>query len=107
MVFALDGDVIYSAVDSKPKPTQRLRRLANIAENPVVAVLADRYDDDWSALWWVRADGRARLLGPETPEAARARALLAARYEQYRAAAPAGMVIAVDVTRWSGWSAQE
>jgi PPOX class probable F420-dependent enzyme len=107
VVFALDGDTLYSAVDSKPKRTQRLRRLDNIASNPAVALLADHYEDDWSALWWVRADGAARLLGTAEREADRARALLAERYAQYRDAPPAGVVVAVDVARWSGWAAQE
>jgi PPOX class probable F420-dependent enzyme len=106
VVFALDGDTLYTAVDDvKPKATHRLRRLRNIAANPAVAVLADRYDDDWSALWWVRADGTARVLHPGDPEAGRARALLAERYEPYRAAPPPGPVIAVAVERWTGWAA--
>jgi hypothetical protein len=56
-------------------------------------------------LWWVRADGTARVIEPDEPEAARARELLATRYEQYRDAPPPGPVIAVAVERWSGWSA--
>lgn len=100
--FAVDGDTVYSAVDEvKPKATLRLRRLRNVAENPAVSLLVDHYDDDWSALWWVRADGRARVL-EAAPDAI---ALLAARYEQYRAEPPRGPVLAVDVERWSGWSA--
>jgi PPOX class probable F420-dependent enzyme len=102
--FAVDGDTVYSAVDEvKPKATLRLRRLRNVAENPAVSLLVDHYDDDWSALWWVRADGRARVLSDE-PHAI---ALLAARYEQYRAQPPRGPVLAVDVERWAGWSASE
>jgi PPOX class probable F420-dependent enzyme len=102
--FAVDGDTVYSAVDDvKPKATRRLRRLANVAENPRVSLLADHYADDWSALWWVRADGRARVL-EAAPDAV---ALLAARYSQYRDAPPAGPVLAVDVERWSGWSASQ
>jgi PPOX class probable F420-dependent enzyme len=107
VVFALDGDTLYSAVDAKPKRTQRLRRLANIASNPAVALLVDHYDEDWSALWWARADGAARLLGPGDPDAGRARELLAARYVQYRDAPPSGQVVAVDVERWSGWAAAD
>jgi PPOX class probable F420-dependent enzyme len=50
-VFAVDGDTVYSAVDHKPKRTTALRRLANIAQNPAVALLVDHYDDgDWSGL---------------------------------------------------------
>ena len=106
VVFALAGETLYTAVDDvKPKATQRLRRLRNIAENPAVALLADHYDDDWSALWWVRADGTARVAKPEDPEAGRARALLGERYPQYRAAPPPGPVIVVVVERWTGWAA--
>ena len=51
-------------------------------------LLADHYEDDWTALWWVRADGRGRVLDPGEPEAQHAVALLAARYEQYAATPP-------------------
>ncbi|HSD79074.1 MAG TPA: TIGR03668 family PPOX class F420-dependent oxidoreductase [Solirubrobacteraceae bacterium] len=107
-VFAVacDSDTVYSAVDDKPKRTTRLRRLANVAANPAVALLADHYDEDWDALWWVRADGTGRVLQPGDGEAARAVALLAARYGAYAARPPAGAVLAVDVTRWSGWAAR-
>ena len=62
VTFAVDGDHIYTAVDAKPKSSRQLRRLRNIAGNPRVAVLADHSEDDWTALWWVRADGRAAIL---------------------------------------------
>ncbi len=104
LVFAVDGDRIYSAVDQKPKRTTALRRLANVRQNPAVALLADHYDDaDWDALWWVRVDGHGRVLEPGEAEAQRAVALLRERYPQQRAA---GAVLAVDVERWSGWSAR-
>jgi PPOX class probable F420-dependent enzyme len=97
-------DVIYSVVDAKRKRTTALRRLANVSENHRVSVLADHYEEDWDRLWWVRADGSGRLLTePDQPEAAAAVALLHARYPQQRAI---GTVLAVDVERWSGWSAQ-
>lgn len=98
------GDVIYSVVDDKPKRTTALRRLANVSDNPAVSALVDHYEEDWDRLWWVRADGRGRLLTDrDEPEAAAAVALLRARYPQQRAI---GTVLAVDVERWSGWSAQ-
>ncbi|CAM03685.1 PPOX class probable F420-dependent enzyme [Saccharopolyspora erythraea NRRL 2338] len=106
IVFATAGETIYSAVDAKPKRTTALRRLANVEANPRVAVLADHYDDaDWSALWWVRADGTGRVLAPEDAEARRAVELLAERYPQHRDEPPAGPVLAVDVQRWTGWAA--
>ena len=103
IAFALEGDRVYSAVDAKPKRTTALRRLANVRENPAVALLVDHYDDDWDALWWARADGRGRVLDPGSEEARRAVALLHERYPQQRTT---GAVLAVDVERWSGWSAR-
>jgi PPOX class probable F420-dependent enzyme len=106
--FALAGDVVYHAVDHKPKSTRRLARLADIAADPRATVLADHYeDDDWSALWWVRADGRARVLEDTTaPEAVRALELLGERYAQYRERRPEGPVVALDVERITGWAAR-
>lgn len=105
ITFALVGGTIYSAVDAKPKRTRALRRLANVAANPQVAVLVDHYEADWDRLWWVRADGRARTLEVDEPDAAAALAALAERYPRYRAAPPPGPVLAIDVECWSGWSA--
>ncbi len=106
ITFAFDGGNIVSAIDDKPKTTTRLRRLTDIANNPRVAVLADHYDEDWSQLWWVRADGIAQMV--EHGEAMeRAIDRLAERYPQYRESRPRGPVISVSVTQWSGWSAAE
>jgi PPOX class probable F420-dependent enzyme len=105
IVFAVDGDRVYSAVDAKPKRTRALRRLANITVNPNVAVLVDHYADDWSTLWWARADGTARVVSPDAGDGERAIALLTARYAQYSTDPPTGPVIVIDVQRWSGWSA--
>jgi PPOX class probable F420-dependent enzyme len=99
------GERVYSAVDAKLKRSTALRRLANIAVNPRVAVLVDHYEDDWHALWWVRADGMGRILDAEEPEGREAIARLVARYPQYREQPPSGPVVAIDITRWSGWSA--
>lgn len=104
VTFALDQDVIYTAVDAKPKATRALRRLANIRDNPRVCLLADHYADDWQALWWARADGTATILG-EPADMAAPVGLLAGRYPQYAADPPDGPVIAILVTRWTGWSA--
>jgi PPOX class probable F420-dependent enzyme len=104
VTFAVDGDVIYSAVDAKPKTTTRLARLRNIAAEPRVAMLTDHYEPDWDRLWWVRADGAATVLAGAADMAAPL-ALLAARYPQYRAAPPGGPVIRVRVERWTGWAA--
>jgi PPOX class probable F420-dependent enzyme len=104
VTFAVAGDRIYTAVDAKPKTTRDLRRLRNIRENPMVAVLADHYDEDWSRLWWVRADGRASILDAPDDMAGPIR-LLAERYQQYRHSPPAGPVIRVVVEHWAAWAA--
>lgn len=104
--FAVVGDLVYSAVDGKPKRRTGLARLANIAAEPRVALLADHYNDDWTRLWWVRVDGDARLV-TAADERARALAALAAAYPQYVRSPPQGPVIGIAARRWSGWSARE
>ena len=105
VTFAVDGDTVWSAVDAKPKRGRALRRLANIRANPRVTLLAQHWDEDWSALWWVRADGVAVVR--EDPAAlAHAAGLLRAKYQQYRIVALPGPVIEVTVWAWRGWSAE-
>jgi PPOX class probable F420-dependent enzyme len=105
IVLALDGDRIVTAVDRKPKSGAPLRRLANIAANPQVSALIDGYDEDWSQLWWARADGAARIVEAGAVEAAEALDRLVRRYDQYATALPPGPVILIAVERWTGWSA--
>lgn len=108
MVFALDGDNLYSAVDHKPKRSLSLRRLSNIAGNPAVSVLVDHYEEEsWDRLWWVRADGVASVLEAGSPGARLGVELLMRRYRHYTERPPAGQVIAIGVRRWSGWAASE
>jgi PPOX class probable F420-dependent enzyme len=104
VVFAADGDVVYTAVDAKRKSTKRLRRLANIEGNPRVSMLVDHYADDWTQLWWVRADGMATIhySGEEMWTAYH---LLRTKYPQYEKISLDGPVIAVAVQRWSSWVA--
>ena len=102
--FAVDGDVVYTVVDAKPKRHQRLQRLVNLRHDPRCALLVDRYDEDWSQLWWVRADGDATVL-EEPPADHPGLARLADRYAPYREQPPGGPLLIVTVRRWSGWSA--
>jgi len=104
IVFALEGDALYFAVDSKPKKTTRLSRLKNIAANPAVSVLVDHYEDDWTKLWWVRADGTAHVVTDDI-EAQHAIDLLARRYEQHATDRPGGPVVAIRIDRLTGWLA--
>jgi PPOX class probable F420-dependent enzyme len=103
VVFALDGATIAFAVDDKPKRTRELQRLANIRADPRVSILVDHYDEDWAAVWWVRVDGRARVVdaGPALDHAV---ALLAEKYLQYVAEPPPGPAVLIDVKTWRWWS---
>ncbi len=103
LVFALVESTVYSAVDAKPKRTSALQRLANVRVEPRCALLVDHYEDDWSRLWWVRADGTAAVVD-QPPAAHPGLAALAERHPQYREQPPAGPLLVVTVQQWSGWS---
>jgi len=111
IVFARHGGEIVTAIDHKPKRSQRVKRLRNIAAHPAVCLLVDAYGEDWDRLWWVRADGDARILPPGAPEAGArdeytaAIEVLRQKYAPYRQQPPDGPVIAITVHRWHGWRA--
>jgi PPOX class probable F420-dependent enzyme len=100
--FALHDRTAYSAVDAKPKSTLNLRRLQNLRAQAACSLLVDHYDEDWTALWWVRVDGKGRVIdaGDERDHAL---SLLALKYEQYRSMPPPGPVVAVDIDNWRQW----
>jgi PPOX class probable F420-dependent enzyme len=105
IVFALEGDTLYSAVDRKPKRSSKLRRMENARARPDVTILVDHYEDDWSRLWWIRLRGQARVLdGGE--ECDHALALLKEKYAQYDIEPPDGPVLAVDITDVREWSVE-
>jgi PPOX class probable F420-dependent enzyme len=104
IVFAVEADTAYSVADPKPKRGPNLLRFRNIGANPTVSLLVDRYDEDWNRLWWVRADGLARVVedGPERETAIR---LLRAKYRQYAEwSTPFGAAMVMRVERVSSWS---
>ena len=84
--FAYDGKIFYTAVDQKPKrvPPERLVRVRNILAVPSVALLIDKYDEDWSQLWYILIRGTARLI-PKAARQEHASAIrkLKAKYGQY------------------------
>lgn len=104
IVFAVNGDIIVTAIDHKPKRSALLQRLTNIAVDPRVSVLADHYEDSWEALWWVRADGRAAVVSAASAGAHLDR--LVDKYPQYEDHRPDGSVILIDVHRWRSWEAE-
>jgi len=108
--YVFDGRACFSAIDAKPKrvPARELRRVRNIAENPRVSLVVDRYDEEWSRLCWVIVQGRAEIL-TEGPERAGAVDLLRAKYAQYRALGldrDTATVIRISLERTMFWSWQ-
>ncbi len=89
--FSLDpaDPVLYTAIDEKPKRGDdplALARVRDIAADPAVSVLVDRWDEDWSRLAWLRADGQAAVVPPsedDGAEHASAVVALRTRYPQY------------------------
>jgi PPOX class probable F420-dependent enzyme len=94
---------IAIGIDNKPKSSMNLRRLANIRQNPRVSLIVDQYCDDWTGLWWARADGSAVIERSGEQHTAHW-AQLASKYPQYRGQVLGGPVILVTVGSWSGWA---
>lgn len=96
---------IFSAVDHKPKSTTALARLQRIEREPRVSLLADHYSEEWTQLWWVRADSHAEVL-TDGPARDTGITFLQRKYEQYRLQPPANAVLRFVVSEWSGWAAR-
>ncbi len=106
--FALTQAAIFIALDEKPKsvPVSSLKRVRNILENPEVALVADRYAEDWGLLAFVMVRGRAELLEPGTEEHAAAVRLLRGKYHQYEAMRiEENPVIAISPEKAVSWGA--
>ena len=98
------ANAIHITIDQKPKDFSRpIKRLRNIMENKQVAVIADRYGEDWSQLAWVMARGPAEILGRGAEHDA-AQARLREKYPQYAGMELAALpVIAIRPSRWTWW----
>ena len=112
VVFAASGGRLWIPVDAKPKRTGELARVANVRRDPRVALLLDRYAEDWSALWWLRVDGAGAVVeGEDAGGVADAAAALRRKYPQYettplfRDARP--LLLAVEPRRITSWAAGE
>jgi PPOX class probable F420-dependent enzyme len=104
--YAVSRNWIYITIDDKPKRTDSasLKRIRNIAENPAVAFVVDRYDDeDWSRLGWVMVRGKAEIIGAGSEHAA-AQQLLRNRYPQMEAMAlEKHPIIAIRIDQVTSW----
>ena len=102
--FAVGGAALYITIDRKPKGNPRaLKRLRNIAANPSAALVADRYDEDWTRLGWIMVRGRAEILEGGA-EHEHAHQLLRTRYRQYQTMAIADLpVISIRIEQATSW----
>ena len=109
VVFVWRGTVLYTPLDRKPKRDDdwhALRRVRNIETNGRVAIVVDRYDEDWSHLAWVLLEGMAAILesGEERDAAA---TLLGEKYTQYETLSLEGRpIVRVEIERATEWSSE-
>src|SRR3989442_6021753 len=61
IVFARAQGALWSPIDGKPKRGGELARIRHIRRDPRVSLLFSHYEEDWTRLWWVRADGEAQI----------------------------------------------
>ena len=110
--YAVDGEVIYSPVDEKPKRVApaELKRVRNIKANPKVSLVIDDYSEDWSKLGYVIIAGRASVISPAEGDGEHARAvtLLREKYEQYRSMAiDERLIIKIAIKSVKRWDASK
>lgn len=101
--YAVGMGNVYITIDEKPKTGRPLKRIRNIEENPAVALVVDRYDENWERLGWVMVRGDADILEDGT-EHDRAQEILRDRYPQLRDMSLQGLpVIAIRVAQVTSW----
>ena len=113
--FAIDGRpdslVLYSPLDEKPESVldpRTLGRVRDIAANPQVSLLVDRWSEDWSQLAWLRLEGQADVLEPGAAEHPHATELLRERYAQYADQVLGDRpLIRITIDRATSWSASQ
>jgi PPOX class probable F420-dependent enzyme len=110
IVFVWREAVLYTPLDRKPKRDDdwhALRRVRNIETNGRVAIVVDRYDEDWSRLAWVLLEGVATIIesGDERDAAA---TLLREKYAQYETLPLEGRpIVRVEIERTDEWSSEK
>jgi PPOX class probable F420-dependent enzyme len=113
IVFARSQGSLWSPVDGKPKRGSELARVRHVRRDPRVSLLFAHYQDDWSLLWWLRADGAAQIRSAANrrrgaEEVAAALAALRRKYPQYERVAllgPEAQLLRIAVTARRSWCA--
>ena len=110
IVFATDGQRLYTPLDNKPKrvaPNQ-LKRVRNLLENPKLAFVVDHYEEDWTKLAWLLVKGTGRVVESGVEHAAGVR-LLEKKYSQYGGMPlndrPVIVITPSEITSWHSTSA--
>ena len=105
IVFASDGQRLYTPLDEKPKRVRpnQLKRVRNLLDNDQVAIVVDSYDEDWTRLAWLLVKGTGEFV--EHGEVRRIGVLLLeAKYPQYEdmplAECPLIIVTPTEVSSW-------
>jgi coenzyme F420-0:L-glutamate ligase/coenzyme F420-1:gamma-L-glutamate ligase len=94
VVFVFDNDSgsFFLPIDEKTKRSrpESLKRVKNIQQNPNVALLIDKYNEDWRKLFFIMIRGRASIIGGNRLESngpslsQKAHKLLYHKYPQYQ-----------------------
>lgn len=108
VVYAVsdDGHVGVPIDKVKPKASSRLQREDNLDADPRGALLVDHWDsEDWSRLWWVRAD-LEHVSEPPQALVDELAERLARTVPQY-ADKPFHRVLVCRITRVTGWAATQ
>ncbi|MGH3469661.1 MAG: pyridoxamine 5'-phosphate oxidase family protein [Thermocrispum sp.] len=106
VLFAVDGDILYSPTDKPTAVKPRPKRLCNLDRDPRITILADFYHEDWLKAWWIRMRGTAREIA-DGPERTHATSLIDGKYKQFLGdvyLTDGGPVLAVDISDWRGWA---
>jgi PPOX class probable F420-dependent enzyme len=109
IVFARAAGRLYSPIDAKPKRGADLARLEHVRRDPRVSLLLDHWDDDWQRLWWLRLDGRARVVTGRDADLAAVERALRAKYPQYASTSPflePPVCLEIEIARSASWCAQ-
>jgi hypothetical protein len=107
VVYAAGDDHVAVPIDRvKPKVSGVLQRERNLAHDPRATLLIEHWDrDEWSRLWWVRAELRHQADAPEQQQRTVALAAqLAARFTQYRDQ-PFDRLLLLQIVGVTGWAA--
>jgi PPOX class probable F420-dependent enzyme len=102
VVFAIHDDHVLTPIDRKPKTTRSLGRRKNIEQNPHVALLIDRWSEEWTGLAWVMIRGTASV--QPASESTEEIETIIARYRQYRDTIEGSEIIRIVPWRISWWS---